>query len=320
MDPDRLAADDQSTHGTSRRRVLYGAAAALAATGVAGCGLTKSDKSEADDGSGSKKGTAAAGTGGGESLLERVKRAKEIRFGVDLSFKPLQYRDAKTKEPTGYSVEVAKLLATALGAKPKWVEVPFQEIISAQAAGRFDMAGIPVVNTSERALEVAFAAAPAFLEGTYLFQRQGLNLARPQQLDDSGITIAILAGSAQANAAKILFPKAKLKELPDDVAATADVRTKRSDALFVGDYAIGDAIDKGLKLISAKPVATAWNTFFMPQGDPTMNEFVTSFLQNKAADLTLANLWQKFVASGIEEHGVKSSPVRDPYLAAAQAL
>ncbi|MBB4661344.1 substrate-binding periplasmic protein [Conexibacter arvalis] len=289
--------------------MLLAGAGVLAAGAVTGCGLTKSEDSSASSGA------AAAG----ESALARIKKDKKVRFGVDLSFAPLQYRDPRSKEPTGYSIEVSKLLAAALGAEAEWVEVPFQELISAQKAGRFDMVGIPVVNTAERALEVAFAAAPAFLEGTYLFQRRGLGLSRIEQLNDGSKTIALLAGSAQVNTAKLLFPKAKRKELPDDVAATADVSTGRSDALFVGDYAIGDARRKGLELIQPRPVATAWNTYFLPQGDIILQQFVTTFLQQKASDLTLANLWQQFVASDIERYGVQSAPVKDPYLAAAYA-
>ena len=290
--------------------MLLAGAGVLAAGAVTGCGLTKSEDSSASNGS-----AAAAG----ESALDRIKKDRKVRFGVDLSFAPLQYRDPRSKEPTGYSIEVSKLLAAALGAEPEWVEVPFQELISAQKAGRFDMVGIPVVNTAERALEVAFATAPAFLEGTYLFQRRGLGLSSIEELNDGSKTIALLAGSAQVNTAKLLFPKAKRKELPDDVAATADVSTGRSDALFVGDYAIGDARRKGLELIQSRPVATAWNTYFLPQGDVVLQQFVTTFLQQKASDLTLANLWQQFVADDIERYGVQSAPVKDPYLAAAYA-
>lgn len=308
MDHHESAPRAEATQAT-RRRMLLAGAGVLAAGAVTGCGLTKSEDSSASNGA------AAAG----ESALDRIKKDKKVRFGVDLSFAPLQYRDPRSKEPTGYSIEVSKLLAAALGAEPEWVEVPFQELISAQKAGRFDMVGIPVVNTAERALEVAFATAPAFLEGTYLFQRRGLGLSRIEQLNDGSKTIALLAGSAQVNTAKLLFPKAKRKELPDDVAATSDVATGRSDALFVGDYAIGDARRKGLELIQPRPVATAWNTYFLPQGDVVLQQFVTTFLQQKASDLTLANLWQQFVASDIERYGVQSAPVKDPYLAAAYA-
>lgn len=307
MDHHESAPRAEATQAT-RRRMLLAGAGVLAAGAVTGCGLTKSEDS-----------SASSGASAGESALARIKKDKKVRFGVDLSFQPLQYRDPKTKEPTGYSIEVSKLLATALGAKPEWVEVPFQELISAQKAGRFDMVGIPVVNTAERALEVAFAGAPAFLEGTYLFQRRGLGLRNIEQLNDGSKTIALLAGSAQVNTAKLLFPKAKRKELPDDVAATADVSTGRSDALFIGDYAVGDARRKGLELIQPRPVATAWNTYFLPQGDVVLQQFVTTFLQQKASDLSLANLWKQFVADEIERFGVQSAPVKDPYLAAAYA-
>lgn len=309
MEPAHTAPDPPPS-GTSRRRVLAGLGAAVAGLGLTGCGLVKSDSTGAS-------GSPSRSSGGG--MLARIKENKKIVFGVDLSFKPLQYRDPDSKEPTGYSIEVAKLLAKALDAEPEWVEVPFQEIVAAQKAGRFDMAGIPVVNTAERALEVAFANAPAFLEGTYLFRNKGADLPNVEALDDGGVTIAILAGSAQSITAKLLFPKAKLKELPDDVAATSDVTTGRSDALFVGDYAVGDAREKGLELIQPTPVATAWNTFFMPQGEIELQQFVTTVLQNKAADMSLAGLWQRFVASDIERYGVRSAPVRDPYLAAAFA-
>ena len=301
-------------HGTSRRRVLTGAGALMAAT-LAGCGLTKSD--EAGTTAASAASPAAGAEGDAGSALDRIVKDKKVRFGVDLSFKPLQYRDPDSNEPAGYAVEVSKLLAEAMGAKPEWVEVPFQEIFSAQAAGRFDMAGIQAVNTAERAQQVAFAFAPAFLEGTYLFQRAGLGLGSTSELDDAKITIAVLAGSAQAATAKLLFPKAKLKELPDDTSATADVTTGRSDALFIGDYAVGDARRKKLELIEAKPAAVSWNTYFLPQGDVRLHQFVTTFLQNKASDLTLANLWDRFVAGEINKYGARSAAVKDPYLAAA---
>ena len=303
--------------GTSRRKMLLAGGTVLAGT-LAGCSLT----SGGDDDDGSAKATpagAAAAQSDGESLLARITRDKKIRLGVDLTFAPLQFRDPKTNEPTGYSIEVVKLLAEALGAKPEWVEVPFGDLFSAQAAGRFDIAGIAAVNTAERAQQVAFAYAPTFLEGNYLFQRKGLGVSDDAQLDDSGITIAAVVGTSQSTAAKLLYPKAKVKELPDYPAALADVSTNRSDILFVGEYAAAEATGKGLTLVSNEPVAVAWNTFFLPLGDLPMHQFITTFLHNKAADLTLANLWQRFVAADAEKQGLRTAPVKDPYLAAASA-
>jgi ABC-type amino acid transport substrate-binding protein len=308
---------EEALPGTSRRTMLMAGSAALAGT-LAGCSLT----SGGDDDNTAKATPAASAAEeqsaqGGESLLTRIKKDKKVRLGVDLTFAPLQFRDPKTNEPTGYSVEVVKLLAAALGAKPEYVEVPFADLFSAQAAGRFDIAGIAAVNTPERAQQVAFAYAPTFLEGNYLFQRKGLGVSDDSQLNDAGITIAAVVGTSQSAAAKLLYPKAKIKELPDYPAALADVSTNRSDILFVGEYAAGEANGKGLTAVSKQPVAVAWNTFFLPLGDLPMHQFMTVFLQNKAADLTLANLWQKFVAADAEKQGLKTSAVKDPYLSAA---
>lgn len=306
-------------NGTSRRRLLFAGAGTLVAGTVAGCGggLTKGDgNAQASP----HAGTPARGSvNTGDSILNRIKRSGKVRLGVDLSFQPLEFRDPKTKKPTGYSIEVSKLLAQALGAKIEWVEIPFAELFAAQQAGRFDFAGIQATNTPERAQQVAFAYAPTFLEGNYLFEGSKLGASSPQQLNDAGITIASVTGTSQANATKLLFPKAKLKELPDYPSALADVTTGRSDVLFVGDYAVGEAVGKGLKLVSEQPVNVAWNTYFLPMGDVALHQFVTVFLQYKASDLTLANLWQKFVGSSVQKYGVRVAPVKDPYLAAAYA-
>jgi ABC-type amino acid transport substrate-binding protein len=304
--------EQAAERGTSRRKMLAVGGAVLAGT-LAGCSLTSGD----DDEPSANGAPAQSSESESESLLARVKKDKKIRLGVDLTFAPLQFRDPDSNEPTGYSIEVVKLLAQALGAEPEYVEVPFADLFSAQAAGRFDIAGIAAVNTAERAQQVAFAYAPTFLEGNYLFQREGLGVSDPGQLDDSGVTIAAVVGTSQAAAAKLLYPKAKIKELPDYPAALADVSTDRSDVLFVGEYAAGEAAEEGLTPVSRDPVAVAWNTFFLPLGDVAMHQFITVFLQNKAADLTLANLWQQFVAADAEKQGLRTAAVKDPYLAAA---
>jgi ABC-type amino acid transport substrate-binding protein len=313
MEHDQITAEE-GRRGTSRRNILMAGAGTVLAGTLAGCGLTSGDD---DGGGGDAEGSPARAAADSESLLSRVKKDGKIRLGVDLTFAPLQFRDPDTNEPTGYSIEVVKLLAKALDAEPEWVEVPFADLFSAQAAGRFDIAGIAAVNTPERAQQVAFAYAPTFLEGNFLFQRKGLGVGDASQLDDSGVTIAAVVGTSQANAAKLLYPKAKVKELPDYPGALADVSTGRSDVLFVGEYAAAEATGEGLDPVSKDPVAVAWNTYFLPLGDVPMHQFITVFLQNKAADLTLANLWQQFVASGAEKQGLRTAAVKDPYLTAA---
>lgn len=265
---------------------------------------------------------AAATAAGTDSLLDRIQKSKKVKVGVDLGFAPLQFRDAKTNEPTGYSIEVLKLMMKELGATIEYVEIPFGELFAAQLAGRFDMGGIPVTNLPSRGLKAAFAGAPAFLEGSYVILKKGSTVKTASALNDAGLTIAVLAGSSQAAAAKLNFPKAKLKELADQAATVQDVATGRSEAVFIGEFGVADALKQnaGLSLLNSPPIFVAHNTFWMPQGDFKMWSFVTQFLLFKATDLTLADLWQKFVGVEAAKVGLKSAAVYDPWLGSSTVL
>lgn len=248
------------------------------------------------------------------SMLDKILKAGKVRFGIDPTFKPLQYKDPKTNEPTGYNIELSKILAKELGVKIEWVEVPFAETFAALAAGRFDISGITAINTPARALKVGFAAAPAMLEPAYLIQKKGLNVKNNDLVNQGKYSLAVVTGTVQAIAAKLYFPKAKIKEFANDQAAYADVQTGRSDFILLGDYSVGEAYSKGLRPVSSKPVFNAWDTYFFPLGDAKMHQFLTTFLQNKAYDLTIAGLWETYVAKDLRKYGLNSPPVRDPWL------
>lgn len=307
---------DTATRGSSRRSLLTGGVAALAGGALlAAC--------SGDDDDSSSDSTAAAGdsvvvTQDAGSLLDKIVADKKVKVGVDLGFAPLQFRDPDTNEPTGYSIEVTKLMMAELGAEIEWVEIPFSELFAAGEAGRFDISGIQATNLPARGLNVAFAGAPAFLEGNYILVTEGSSIAGAADLDDAGVTIAVLAGSSQAAAAKLSFPNAQLKELQEQPATVEDVVTGRSDAVYIGEFGVADAVAQGLQLIEEPATFASHNTYFMPKGDFTLWAWVTQFLQFKAADLTLANLWEQFVGSELRPLGVPTSGVVDPWLGTAR--
>ena len=147
-----------------------------------------------------------------DSVLAKVLSSKKIKFGVDLTFAPLQFKKADGT-PTGYIVDLANMLAQSLGATPEWVELPFGSLFAAQAAGKFDMSGISATIKPERAQTVLFASLPSFVESNYVLIKPGSKLKKLSDLNRSAISIAVVVGSSQESAAKLLYPKAKLKKL-----------------------------------------------------------------------------------------------------------
>lgn len=299
--------------GRSRRAVIAGGVAALAGGGLAmsphGAGAAAPSPS----------GVRPSGSNDGSgSLLDKIISEQKVKVGVDLGFAPLQYRDPDTNEPTGYSIEVTKLMMAELGAEIEYVEIPFSELFAAGEAGRFDISGIQATNLPARGLRVAFAGAPAFLEGNYLLVPGDSDASSVADLNQSGVTIAVLAGSSQSAAAKLSFPEAELKELQEQPATVEDVVTGRSDAVYIGEFGVADAVAQGLKLIDEPAAFASHNTYFMPSGDFRLWAWVTQFLQFKAADLTLVGLWEQFVGSELRPLGVATSGVVDPWLGVAR--
>src|SRR5688500_673923 len=119
---------------SSRRAMLAGGAAVVGGAVAVSAG-------SASAGGVSARSPSSGGEGGG-SLLDRIGSDGSVRVGVDLGFAPLQYRDADTNEPTGYSIELTKLMMAELGAEIEYVEIPFSELFAAGEAGRFDISGI----------------------------------------------------------------------------------------------------------------------------------------------------------------------------------
>ena len=240
------------------------------------------------------------------SVLDKVLATKEISFGVDLTFAPLQYKKPNGT-PTGYIIDLANSLAASLGATPKWVEIPFGDLFAGQAAGKFDMAGIAATIKPERAQKVLFASAPAFVESNVVILKPGYKISSLSSLNSSKVTIAVVLGSSQESAAALLYPKAKLKRLSNQ-AALADVSAGRSNAMIVGEFSVTDAIktNKKLTVFKGKPVFVDENSFFMPAGDFAMKAYVDTWLRYETSHNTLAGLWNKYVGNDARKLGLQS--------------
>ena len=299
----------------SRRAMLAGGAAALGGAMLTGAGDASASRTPA----GSARSPRSSGGDGG-SLLDRIVSDGAVRVGVDLGFAPLQYRDPENNEPTGYSIEVTKLMMAELGAEIEYVEIPFSELFAAGEAGRYDISGIQATNLPARGLRVAFAGAPAFLEGNYMMLQPGSEVTSSDELNSSEVTIAVLAGSSQAAAVQLNFPDAEVKELQEQPATVEDVVTGRSDAVYIGEFGVADAVEQGLVLLEEPAAFASHNTYFMPKGDFPLWAWVTQFLQYKAADLTLRDLWEQFIGAELRPLGVPTAGVTDPWLGTARLV
>jgi len=248
-----------------------------------------------------------------DSLLAKIISSKKIRFGVDLGFPPLQYKKADGT-PTGYIIDLSNRLAASLGATPEWVEVPFANLFAQQAAGRFDMSGISATIRPERAQRVLFAGAPSFVESNVVLLRPGSSLRSLAQLNATSVTIAVVVGSSQEAAAKILYPRATLKRLTNQ-EALADVAAGRSDAMIVGEFSVAAAIkaNPSVKVLKGNPVFVDENSYFMPLGEYDLKHYVDTWLRYDTSHNELGARWDDYVGNDARKLGLKSVAIYSPW-------
>jgi polar amino acid transport system substrate-binding protein len=257
---------------------------------------------------------------GGESVLDRIVDAGTARIGVDLTFPPLQFRD-ENDEPTGYNVEMFKLMMADLEVEPEWIDIPFADLFSAQASGQIDLSGIAATILPSRALNVTFASVPLFVESVVVLLRPGSTITTSAELDSPDVTIAVQVGSSQEATAPSFFPNATFKSL-ENQAAIQDVVTGRSEAYILSEFNIAPIKEANpdVTVLDAPPVFVDFNTWFMPLNDTKAQLWITNWLSYQVSHGTLATQWNQWIGDDARALGLQTIPIMDTWTAAAVTL
>lgn len=315
--------------GLSRRRVLGGLAGLTA--GALTLGACTGDEEGATEDVAAPTGAQAAGEGSaaqssGGSLLDQIASEGRVRLAVDLGFAPLQFRDPETDEPTGFSIEVMKLLMAELEAEIEWVEIPFAQLVPAVETGRADMSGIAATHLPSRARSVAFSRWPTFIESNMIVVSSDARgrISALEDLNNPDVRIAVQVGSSQADQVPRLVPDATYVEL-EQAQAQQEVSSGRADALISSEFALlsgsGDLDLENVEVLDVPPLFSDINTFFMPLEDYKLHAFVDNFLMFITQRGTLAELWAEWIADDTQrELGVDSISIKSPWVAASQVL
>lgn len=306
---DHRALEEVGDDGMGRRRFLRMGAAGVGGLALLGAACS-SDESE---------GAAAATL---PSVFDRALDGDTIRVGADLNFPPLQLRDADG-QPAGYTVELAQAMFEDLNpdATLEFVEVPFGELFGALAAGRFDMSAIGATILPSRSRSVMFASEPLFIENTVVLRNSGSSVRSVDDLNASGVRIAVLAGSAQEASARRLFPNATLVSL-EQQPAIQEAATGRADAVLVGEFGLAGALAENSSLVAVEtpPLFADINTWFMAIGDVRMRAYVDNWLRYNIIRGRLASFWNERVGNAARAAGARSIGLISPYLGSAAVL
>ena len=173
--------------------------------------------------------------------LAKVRAASAITIAYRESSVPFSYLSPRN-EPIGYSIELCKMLAEAIGEAVgrelalKWIAVTSETRLEAITSGRADLECGSTTNNLERQKLVAFSPI-IFVAGTKLLVKRGSPIRSYRNL--AGKTVVVTAGTTNEKAMEEIGRRFKLdfkivKE-KDHSGSYARLEAGRADAFATDD-------------------------------------------------------------------------------------
>ncbi|MBM3601637.1 MAG: transporter substrate-binding domain-containing protein [Alphaproteobacteria bacterium] len=170
-----------------------------------------------------------------ESALETIKKRGSMQIGVS-SFIPWAMR-AKSGELVGFEIDVAKNIAEEMGVKPEFVPTPFDGIIPALLAGKFDIIITGIGTNLKYNLSVNFSNPYNWLGQSMVSNKKlTANFKSTDDYNATNVTFAIRRGNEFGK--KIIgtrWPKAQVLQFDDDAQAVQDVINGKAYAFVTSE-------------------------------------------------------------------------------------
>lgn len=226
---------------------------------------------------------------------QSVKKAGVLRCGAAVA-PPYVMRDPMSGSYRGFFSEICRDFGqNVLKVRVEFVDASWDNLVAGLQSGKWDLA-MALNDTPERRKAVAFSTPAAKYDVSFVYNKNNSKIPAGARnigdLDKSGVTIAVMSGTAQDKALSGAIKQAKIMRLPGNDETRLALMSKRADLL-------ADASITNMLLTEAHP---EWAQAFSPA--PPLAEQDVAFGLRKdtpAADVDLLN---KFIGKQVESGAV----------------
>lgn len=233
------------------------------------------------------------------STLEQIIQKGEIRVGFDVGYVPFEMSDKKGNF-VGFDVDLAKMMAKAMGVKFIPVNTAWDGIIPALVTGKLDIIIAGMTVTQQRNLKVNFADPYIIVGQTVILNGKHKDTVKSyKDLNDPKYTITSKLGTTGEQAIKRLMPKAKYKSFEDATEAGLEVASGRADA-FVYDLPTCAAFQarqgaKANTVFLDEPFTFEPLAFAIRKGDPDFLNWLNNFMRQIKNDGRYDKMYDKWL-------------------------
>jgi len=232
-------------------------------------------------------------------VMDRIAARGELKVGVSGDMPPMNMA-TKDDKIIGMDVDLAAMIAEAMGVKLSLQRIDFKGLLPALESGSIDMIISNMTMTPDRNLKVAFVG-PYFISGkAFLTKRSSIAQAKGlPDLDSPQYTFVALRGSTSEAVISRGAPKAKLLTAGTQDEAIQMVVDGKADGM-IADFPIcvvavyrnpAAGLVSVVAPITYEPIGIA-----VPKGDPHLLNWLGNFLHSLEKAGYMHDLKQKWFA------------------------
>ncbi len=271
------------------RGLMVGAVTAALALSMAACGESS------DSGSGNPSVNAQASFEAGTTMA-KLKDSGKIKIGTKFD-QPLFGLKGLDGKPTGFDVEVAKLIAAKLGLsadKIEWVETPSKVREEVIEQGKVDLVVATYTINDKRKERISFAG-PYYEAGQDLMvKKDDSAITGPDALKGANAKVCSVTGSTPAEKIKTYVDASNLV-LFDVYSKCADaLRTGQVQAVTTDNVILLGLVDasKGEFKLVGKPFTKEPYGIGVKKGDTKFCQFINDTLKAAGSDGGYEKAWK----------------------------
>ena len=235
-----------------------------------------------------------------KSRLQQILERGTIRVGMTGDFPPMSVRDTATGGYKGYEVDAANDLAKEMGVKVEFVATDWPTFITGVATGRFDIFMGGASMNMARARTVAYTV-PYIETGTVpVYPKAAADKFKTwEDINQPGVTVAVVLGTVFEQQAKAHFPKATIKSVQPPATGYQEVLANRADVAITSSIDAQGVVAK-YSALTHMPFAAARNKrpfgYVVAQGDPNWVNYLNTWIHLKKAEGFFDALEKKWFA------------------------
>jgi polar amino acid transport system substrate-binding protein len=164
-------------------------------------------------------------------VLERVLQSGQLRVGMSGNQPPFNVR-SRGGSLIGIEVDLAAVLAAAMGVDLNIVTKPFGQLLPALNSGEVDVVMSGMAITAQRSRDFVFVGPTMFSGKSILTKSKTLAaVTEAEEINRANIRLAALEGSTSQQFVEMAIPEAQLTTVSDYDEAVEMLRSDQVDAL-----------------------------------------------------------------------------------------